>query len=284
MKEVIAQLQSLGFTQYEAQAYITLLRRSPLNGYELAKASGIPRANIYGVLDKLEERGAAMRLNMQGSVQYTPVAPDELIRRLRQQIQSSLDDTQQSLSNITSQVEYDEIWNARGYAALLEHASAVIDAANSSLDVAIWPEEAKALAERLQQAKNRGVKLTTLCMAGCPQECGACSGRVFRYQVLPGQSTRWTVLIPDESEVLAGEIGPGEQALAVRTRQKLLVDLSIWYVRHSIALSAMIADLGEQLEEVISPDTRALLAEIGPAGSYKGWLDHMRAAIERRKN
>lgn len=284
MKEVITKLQSLGFTQYEAQAYISLLRRSPLNGYELAKASGIPRANIYDVLNKLEERGAVLRSNREGSVQYTPVAPEELIRRLRQQIQSSLDDTQQSLSNITSQGQYDEVWNARGYAALLEHASAVIDAANTSLDVAIWPEEAKALAERLQQAKNRGVKLTTLCMAGCPQECGACSGRVFRYQVLPGQSTRWTVLIPDESEVLAGEIGPGEQALAVRTRQKLLVDLSIWYVRHSIAISAMIADLGEQLEEVISPETRAILAEIGPAGSYKDWLEYMRQTIERRKN
>jgi predicted transcriptional regulator len=284
MKEVIAKLQSLGFSQYEAQAYITLLRRSPLNGYELAKASGIPRANIYDVLNKLEERGAVLRLNMEGSVHYTPVAPNELIRRLRQQVQSSLDDTQQSLSNITSQGEYDEIWNARGYAALLEHATAIIDTASSSLDVAIWPEEAKALAEILQQAKNRGVKLTTLCMAGCPQECGACCGRVFRYQVLPPQSTRWTVLIPDESEVLAGEIGPGEQTLAIRTKQKLLVDLSVWYIRHSIALSAMITDLGDQLEKVISPATRAILAEIGPAGSYNGWLEHMRQAIDRRKN
>lgn len=91
-------------------------------------------------------------------------------------------------------------------------------------------------------------------------------------------------MIPDESEVLAGEIGPGNQTLTVRTRQKLLVDLSLWYIRHSIALSALVEDLGDQLETVISPQTRTILASIGPAGSYDGWLEYMRDILNHRRN
>jgi hypothetical protein len=58
MADTTALLQPLGFGEYEVHAYITLLQRSPLSGYELAKTSGVPRSNIYPVLRKLEERGA----------------------------------------------------------------------------------------------------------------------------------------------------------------------------------------------------------------------------------
>ena len=47
-----ALLERLGFTEYEARAYLTLLGRNPLTGYELAKLSGIPRPNVYPVLDR----------------------------------------------------------------------------------------------------------------------------------------------------------------------------------------------------------------------------------------
>src|SRR5262245_66664186 len=61
MTDAAALLQELGFSEYEARAYVALLQRSPLNGYELAKASGLPRANGYSVLRTLEDRGAGVR-------------------------------------------------------------------------------------------------------------------------------------------------------------------------------------------------------------------------------
>ncbi len=63
MTEATTLLQELGFGDYEARAYVALLQRSPINGYELAKASGVPRANIYAVLQKLAERGAVVRVD-----------------------------------------------------------------------------------------------------------------------------------------------------------------------------------------------------------------------------
>ena len=74
MADITALLQQLGFSEYEARAYLALLQRNPLNGYELAKVSGLPRANVYAVLQKLEERGAVVRLDMPSGARYAPVA------------------------------------------------------------------------------------------------------------------------------------------------------------------------------------------------------------------
>src|SRR4051794_14886946 len=81
MTDAIALLQQLGFSEYEARAYLALLQRNPLNGYELAKVSGLPRANIYAVLQRLEERGAAVRLDLPNGIRYAPIAPTELTNR-----------------------------------------------------------------------------------------------------------------------------------------------------------------------------------------------------------
>src|SRR5215208_8334913 len=89
MTDIIVLLQELGFSEYEARAYLALLQRNPLNGYELAKVSGLPRANIYAVLQKLEERGAAVRLDLPNGTRYAPIAPAELTRRLAARFQDT---------------------------------------------------------------------------------------------------------------------------------------------------------------------------------------------------
>jgi len=276
MNDPITVLQQLGFSEYEARAYIALLRRSPLNGYELAKLSGLPRANIYGVLQKLEDRGAVIRLDIPGGVQYAPLPAGELIQRLRNHFQESLDTAQQALNEISSPAEYEYVGNTRGYPALLEHARALLSAAQGRLLLAIWPQEALNLAEPLAQAEERGVEITTLCLAACAQECGGCRGQIYRYQVAPEQPRhRWLVVAPDRVEVLTGEIGPGEEALAIRTRHRLLVELATWYIRHSLAVAAIVTDLGSRLTELLAPETRSILGSIDLNGAKEGWLDHM---------
>ena len=70
--EAIKQLQELGFSQYEAQAYIALLQKNPLNGYELAKASGIPRAQY---LCRLTEAGRVRRGDAPDGSGRHPICP-----------------------------------------------------------------------------------------------------------------------------------------------------------------------------------------------------------------
>jgi sugar-specific transcriptional regulator TrmB len=279
MKEAEEQLHALGFSQYEAQAYVALLTRNPLSGYELAKHSGVPRANIYNVLQKLEERGAVLREETESGTRYAPVVPDELIHRLRSRLQTSLENAQKSLCMLQTGSEQDQVWNTRGYTALIEHARALIESTQDRLLVAAAPQEAPELSTSLDKAQARGVEVTTLCMSGCPVQCGACRGQVYRYRVTPERGERYLLVVPDESEVLAGQIGPGDEAQAVRTRQKLLVDLSVWHIRNSIALAALLLDLGDRLDDLLAPETRAILSSVGANSSQGSWLEHMRRLL-----
>jgi hypothetical protein len=54
-----------------------------------------------------------------------------------------------------------------------------------------------------------------------------------------------------------------------------------WFIRHSIALSAVISDIGDDLTNLISPRTAEVLASVGPNERYGGWLGHMRRLLKR---
>jgi predicted transcriptional regulator len=280
MADIAALLQQLGFSEYEARAYLALVQRNPLNGYELAKASGIPRANVYAVLQKLEERGAVVRLDMPSGARYAPVAPAELTERIGSRFQDVLRAAQQALKDLAAPADTEYVWNIQGYEALLDHAHTLIDATQERLLVAVGRQEAAALAAPLAQAEARGAAVTTLCLDECPQECGDCRGAICRSCAVLGAEQRWLVLVSDEAEVLAGEIDHQDGVLAVRTRQRLQADLASWYIRHSMALTAVLKDLNRHPDQVLAPETHTLLQSVDRPNRRGGWLDQLRALVK----
>ncbi len=266
MSEPIALMQQLGFSEYEARAYVALLERNPLNGYELAKSSGLPRANVYAVLQKLEERAAVVRVDTPSGTRFAPVPPDELTRRLGGHFEEVLNAARGSLSEISKPAQHAQVWNAEGYAALLERARAIIGGAQEQLLLATWPEEAHALSGAVAGAVERGVAVSTLCLRACPEECGACRGDVCRGGGTPQGDGRWLVIVADEAEVLTGEITAGAQAQLVGSRQQLLVGLAARYIRNSIGLARVLGDLDEDLQAALAPETQALLAQVRAGG------------------
>jgi predicted transcriptional regulator len=284
MSEAIDQLQDLGFSQYEAQAYTALLRNSPANGYELAKASGIPRPNIYVVLQKLEERGAVLRIDSPMGTRYSPVPPTELLAGLKQRFQGAMDSASEALCTMATPTSRDSILNLTGYEVMLDHARSLINTAQQGILISIWPEEARQLNETLQHAKNRGVRIITLCLRGCPQACPACQGDVFRYSLAPMTGRRWLIIAADDVELLAGEITPQKDALAVRTRQKMLVNLTASFIQNSIALAAILNGFGDQVDTLLDPQTRAALDALHPLQARGRWIDVMKEMIHRHEN
>jgi DNA-binding MarR family transcriptional regulator len=279
MADITGLLQQLGFSEYEARAYLALVQRNPLNGYELAKVSGLPRANVYAVLQKLEERGAVVRLDMESGARYAPVAPTELTQRIASRFQDTLSAAQRALEDLAAPPASAYVWNVQGYAALLEHAHTLIEATQERLLVAIGRQEASALAEPMARAEARGVAVTTLCLDECPAECGGCRGTICRSCAVANEGQQWLVLVSDEAEALAGEIGPQDDVLAVRTRQQLQVNLANWYIRHSVTLTAVLSDLSRREDQVLEPETRALLRSVDAPNRRGGWLDQLRALV-----
>ena len=57
-------LRELGFSEYEAKSYAALAARQPATAYEIAKVTGLPRANVYGALRNLEAKGEIGRAHV----------------------------------------------------------------------------------------------------------------------------------------------------------------------------------------------------------------------------
>src|SRR5688500_17256255 len=119
MADAISLLQELGFTEHEARAYQALLQQNPATGYEVAKVSGIPRPNIYPVLQKLEARGAAVRIAGDDTTRYFPIPPQEFLKRIGGHFQETLTQVGPMLQAASQPVQASYIWNTEGYSNLL---------------------------------------------------------------------------------------------------------------------------------------------------------------------
>ena len=221
-----------------------------------------------------------VRLDVPSGARYAPVAPTELTRRIGSRFQDILGATQQALENLATPADTEYVWNIEGYAALIDHAHALIDATQERLLVAIGRQEAAALAAPLAHVEARGVAVTTLCLDACLEECGGCCGTICRSCAALGAEQRWLVLVSDEAELLAGEIDSHAGVLAVRTRQRLLADLASWYIQQSMALTAVLRDLNRRPDQVLAPETRTLLQSIDRPNRQGGWLDQLRTLVQ----
>ena len=72
-------LEKLGFSSNEAKVYGTLIKHKVLNGYEIAKLSGVARSLVYEVINRLVAKGAVIRIDGEPNF-YKPIEYQDLIR------------------------------------------------------------------------------------------------------------------------------------------------------------------------------------------------------------
>lgn len=273
----VALLGELGLGGYEARAYLTLLRQGPLTGYQLAKASGIPRANIYAVLRRLEERGAVVAVQAESGRSYRAVDFREFLARLERsfelrlrQVARALDRAVRAADGLLAVGAY--VYNFTGYANLVAQAGRLIESARRQLLVSGWEPELEKLAPALNLAQERRAAVTLVCMSGCTAPCGRCPGRVYRYRLGEAGDCRWLLVITDGRELVAGQVEADGRVVGTSTRQQLLVAIASWYIRHTVAVAETVRALGPRLAGLLDEDARqALLEAVGerlPCGSW----------------
>lgn len=272
--QISTALQNLGFSDYEARAYVSLVRADSLNGYEAAKNSGIPRANIYAVLERLVQRGAARRLKTREGGRYAALTPDQLLRRLEKEQLRNLGAAREALQGLSQNSEDTPVFNLQDQDELYEQARALIEGARQDLLVAIQPPEAALLAPVLREARARGVTITTLCMQACATECGGCQGDIHRYCLTPGQQVRWLLLVADNRQLVAAEFQACDTD-AIFTEQPLVVALAAAYIRQSLALATLAGELGEEFHGLLSEHARQVLDALHPEGGFFAHLKSM---------
>jgi len=259
-RDLIGDLGKIGFSEYEAKAYVALLRENPITGYQLAKLSGVPRSMIYEVLGKLVARGAAMTLRKEASTLYAPVSAAEFFDQLHREHEDLVTSLKGDLASLSSTSDLDYVWNIEGHDNIMAKAEEMIGRAGERIYLSLLPEVFPSLQAMLIQAIGRGVRVVVYSTSGLDLP----GGRVV-VAPWPGQAQEhveglWLILAIDGQEVLIGEMLTENRARASWTGSPLFVFVTEHHMRTDLYLPQILALLDDKTLEVIREEDRELFA------------------------
>lgn len=238
-QSVIEELQRLGMSGYEAKAYVALVAAgSPLNGYEVAKRSGVPRSTVYETLAKLVGRGAAYEVRAgEASVGYVSLPPASLLDRLRREFDQSMDALRAELPEVASPPQVRLIHNLAGRSSLLARAEDVVAAARKDVFMSGWPSEIDALKPVVRRAEADGAEVSVVLFGDDSEPIGQVTRHRFSEPevVLENLGCRLLVVSADREQAVIGGLVNGD-AWGVYTDDPAVVLVAVEYVRHDIAM------------------------------------------------
>lgn len=245
---LIERLQQFGMSGYEAKAYLALIAAGePLNGYEVAKRSGVPRSTVYETLGKLTASGATYEVRSAGdAVSYLPLPPKSLLDRLGRHYQSTLSSLREDLLDIATPPRLHLIHNLAGRSALLERARDIITDTQRDVFVSGWAEELEAVEELLHPAERRGVSVTVLSFGETAEPVAHTYQHVLSAPevALENLGCRLFVAVADRTEAVIGGFD-GDDAWGIYTDNPAVVLLAVEYVRHDIAIQLVASHFTE---------------------------------------
>jgi HTH-type transcriptional regulator, sugar sensing transcriptional regulator len=267
-EEVVQSLQAIGMSGYEAKAYLALVgAHQPINGYEVAKRSGVPRSTVYETLGKLLTRGAAFEVrSADDSTSYVALPWEALIRRLRHSFESHLDDLADALPRVAPPPASHLLHAIEGKDAVIERARDVIDLSVRTLDVSAWSVELQEFTPALQRAESRGVDISIICFGEEFDPIGHTQMHMFAAPevVLERVGCRLIVVAADRKEVLIGGIVDGGGVWGVFSDDPAVVLVAVEYIRHDIAFQILVAQMGiDAVEHVYRTDPTLLRLATG---------------------
>jgi len=200
-------LKTVGLTEYEAKAFLALIARGePMNGYEVAKSSGIPRSTIYEVLAKLVARGAAVQVHGVGrsTESFVALPVDSFIEGYRSKLSSTLDGLSETLPRVAAKNRTHLVQKLAGREAITQRMNDVVARAQQYVWLSIWPDLLPALKRSAAARANDGVDIASIVFG----ELASFPGLVVSHEYLSPEVTekrlgcRLYIVAADHQEVV----------------------------------------------------------------------------------
>lgn len=108
-EELLKKLRaSFDLNIYEVKIWTALLCRGVATAGELSDISQIPRSRSYDVLDSLEKKGFVM-VKLGKPIKYLAIKPEEIIRRIKEQVKTKSKARLTELENIKGENIYEDL-------------------------------------------------------------------------------------------------------------------------------------------------------------------------------
>jgi sugar-specific transcriptional regulator TrmB len=150
-------LREAGLTEYQIDAYVTLLGLGSSAATEIAKQADIPRTRIYDVLDELEQAGYIETFE-QDSLHARAREPTEVFEELQQRAQT-LQRTAEEIRHRWQEagVGGHRVSFVKRFETVFERATDAIESAENHIRLSVTPDEFERLRPALAAAFDRGV-------------------------------------------------------------------------------------------------------------------------------
>lgn len=268
----IHDLQRLGFSEYEACTYMSLLHNSPATAYEVSKNAGLPRANTYSALENLAKKQAVQPVS-ENPARYVPVAPEVLLSRISSDVTDLCERLKETFDDLQPQESTEVVWSLEGEERITAKIDELIDKANDHIWIKASTEVLRKHAARMKKAAARGVKLVFVVFGEDTKflEFGK-NTKVYLHEgngLRVGGADNLFTLAIDYKVALTASLG---QALTgAYTTNPAVLRMAETLIRHDVYMAEMMAFLGDQIEsrfgkglielrkELFSPEQMALM-------------------------
>jgi sugar-specific transcriptional regulator TrmB len=247
--KLVLDLQQLGFSAYEARTYVSLLESGPTTAYEVSKNSGLPRANTYGALESLANKGAVQQIS-ESPVRYAPADPDILVTHVSRKMSGLCERLRRGLANVRAKPHSDVVWTVTGQRDLTEKIDDLIAAAQDHVWIKASSEVLRAHLAPLREAVARGVSLLLIVFGSDTEEFQLGKNcRVYLHEGtgvrIGGADNLFTIAIDYNVALTASLSG---DMVGAYTRSEPVVRMAETLIRHDYYMAEIFREFGEEIE------------------------------------
>ena len=257
--ELADQLVRLGFSHYEARAYLGLLRHGEHTGYALANLTGVPQPKIYETLRRLLDRGAVVQTSARPA-RYVGVASETLLASLEQEFLTRLRAAREELARLPRVAPDGRGLTRRlgGWDQVLANALAALEGARTKVYLSVRSSELEALESGVSAALGRGVRLVLIHFGPLPFAVPAGHGQAIRHAstegtLYPSHRSRHVALVADGQRSVWAFARDGLSWQGIAADDEVLATAIKGYIRHDIMIQRIYADLPAPLTELYGP-------------------------------
>ena len=226
--DIIEKLMHFNLSRQEALVYSCLWEYGQLTGYEASKLTGISRSNVYGILNVLVEKGAAV-ITEANTILYSAVEPEEFfynkLRHLEEEKKYLLDNMPKAKKETEGYI------TICGSNHIKDKIHNMIINCEMRLYLAADEKIIQEFENELRMAKNKGLKIVLMCNRNYAE-----LATQFYYDNLETGQVR---LITDSAYVLTGELQGKRSDTCLYSGQKNLVTIMKEALKNKIRLLEM---------------------------------------------
>ena len=261
--KAVEQLTALGFSQYEARAYVGLLGAEPLTGYALANRTRIPQPKVYETLRRLEDKQAVVRIG-DDPARFVAVPAEQLMAGLSERMRTRIAETERSLAELNQGApdHHAHVLPALSdWDSIAGRADEILGGAQRHVYLSTHATQLAGLAASIRQAEDRGVRFDVLCF-GKPT-LSLRNGRLLQHASTEGvvyrhHQARHLAVVADNQDVLWALAPNGDDWQAAITTKPLFIGLVKGYIRHDLYVQQIYADFAAELTARYGPGLQAL--------------------------